>query len=211
MFNIHFSIERWKWNADFGIYVSNKGHFRTRDKKELPIKIGNGGYCYVRCEGNVNKHRLAHRVVMLTWRPMKDAENLTVDHLDHNKRNNSVDNLEWVTSEENQKRAKEDLIPNEECEGYICPQKNTSAPEAIAEVNEAESFWAATPNTPIHELYLRLDGGAIISAIQMIPFLYSIAPSGYTNLADHKKKTVELMLKRKPKLMGVQVKYLRKK
>ena len=116
MFNIHFSIERWKWNADFGIYISNKGRFRTRDKKDLPIKIGNGGYCYVRCEGTVNKYRLAHRVVMLTWRPTDDAENLTVDHKDHNKRNNAVDNLEWVTKEENLRRASIELLPNEECE-----------------------------------------------------------------------------------------------
>ena len=110
MFNIHFSIERWKWNADFGIYVSNKGRFRTRDKKDLPIKINHKGYCLVHCGGNVNKYRFAHRVVMLTWCPMDDAENLTVDHLDHNKRNNSVDNLEWVTQEENWRRAYGDHI-----------------------------------------------------------------------------------------------------
>jgi hypothetical protein len=116
MFNIHFSIERWKWNADFGIYVSNKGRFRSRDKKDLPIRIGAKGYCYVHCEGTVHKYRLAHRVVMLTWCPTDDAENLTVDHIDHNKRNNSVNNLEWVTQEENIRRAKEDLIPTEECE-----------------------------------------------------------------------------------------------
>lgn len=116
MFNIHFSIERWKWNADFGIYVSNKGRFRSRDKKELPIRIGAKGYCYVHCEGTVNTYRLAHRVVMLTWHPTDDAENLTVDHLDHNKRNNAVNNLEWVTQEENARRAKEDLISVEECE-----------------------------------------------------------------------------------------------
>ena len=115
MFNIHLSIERWKWNADFGIYVSNKGRFRTRDKKDLPIKIGNKGYCYVYCEGTVNKYRLAHRVVMLTWCPTDDAENLTVDHKDHNKRNNAVDNLEWVTFEENQRRAEEDCISDVEC------------------------------------------------------------------------------------------------
>ena len=114
MFNIHFFIEKWKWNADFGIYVSNKGRFRSRDKKDLPIKVGNGGYCYIHCEGTVNKYRLAHRVVMLTWRPTDDAENLTVDHKDHNKRNNSVDNLEWVTFAENIRRAKADLVPDAE-------------------------------------------------------------------------------------------------
>lgn len=110
MFNIHFFVEKWKWNADFGIYVSNRGRFRTRDKKDLPIKVGNGGYCYVYCEGTINQYRLAHRVVMLTWCPTDDAENLTVDHLDHNKRNNAVDNLEWVTKEENLSRAEKDYI-----------------------------------------------------------------------------------------------------
>ena len=40
---------------------------------------------------------------MLTWKPIPNAESLTVDHLDHNKRNNSVENLEWITSSDNQK------------------------------------------------------------------------------------------------------------
>ena len=110
MFNIHLSLERWKWNPDFGIYVSNKGRFRSRDKQDLPVKVNNNGYCLVFCEGTVNKYRLAHRVVMLTWRPNDDAEPLTIDHLDHNKRNNAVDNLEWVTKSENVRRAKADFV-----------------------------------------------------------------------------------------------------
>ena len=47
---------------------------------------------------------------MLTWRPTANAELLTVDHLDHNKRNNALNNLEWVTLEENQRRAEADHI-----------------------------------------------------------------------------------------------------
>ena len=152
MFNIHFSIERWKWNADFGIYVSNKGRFRTRDKKELPIKIGNGGYCYVHCSGTVNKYRLAHRVVMLTWRPTDDAENLTVDHLDHNKRNNSVSNLEWVTQEENLRRACTDLLPNEECETEVKPVvklKQLFYPKTKAELKKYQEILAAVTHYQI--------------------------------------------------------------
>ena len=37
---------------------------------------------------------------------------MTVDHLNHNKRDNSLKNLEWVTKEENWKRAKEDYCQN---------------------------------------------------------------------------------------------------
>jgi hypothetical protein len=39
-------------------------------------------------------------------------DNLTVDHLDHNKRNNSIDNLEWVTESDNKRRAVNDHLPS---------------------------------------------------------------------------------------------------
>lgn len=154
MFNIHFFIERWKWNPDFGIYVSNKGRFRSRDKRDLPIKIGNGGYCYVHCEGTVHKYRLAHRVVMLTWSPTDDAENLTVDHLDHNKRNNSIDNLEWVTQEENLRRACADLLPNEECEIEVKVKPETTPkqlfyPNTKAELKKYREILAAVTHYQI--------------------------------------------------------------
>ena len=110
MFNIHFSIEHWKWNPDFELYVSDKGRFRSRDKRDVPIQIGQGGYCCVYCGGTTHKHLLAHRVVLLTWRPTPNAEHLTVDHLNHNKRDNSLANLEWVTKAENIRRAKADEL-----------------------------------------------------------------------------------------------------
>lgn len=151
MFNIHFSIERWKWNADFGIYVSNKGRFRTRDKKDLPIKINQKGYCLVYCEGIVNKYRLAHRVVMITWRPTDDAENLTIDHLDHNKRNNALDNLEWVTREENQCRAKADLL-------NITVEDNS----ALDEKRDVSIVRTRSPQSK-YDYQLKLNGEVILS------------------------------------------------
>ena len=103
-----FKIERWKWNPEYRIYVSNMGHFKNEHKQDLPIRINKkNGYCGVIIPNIGFRH--AHRVVLLTWKPIPDAENLTVDHLDHNKRNNTVDNLEWVTREENWARAQEDL------------------------------------------------------------------------------------------------------
>ena len=110
MFNFIFKIERWKFNKTYQIYVSNQGRFRNQSKADLPVKIGNGGYCYVKVDCASCHYMLAHRLVMLTWRPTPDAENLTVDHKAHNKRNNALSNLEWVTKEENEARAKDDLI-----------------------------------------------------------------------------------------------------
>lgn len=109
---ISLRVERWKFNKDYGVYVSTLGHFKDRHKRPLPIKINDGGYCLVKTEAPNQPWKLAHRIVMLTWKPIPDAENLTVDHLDHNKRDNSLTNLEWVTEKENQKRAAADYMPS---------------------------------------------------------------------------------------------------
>lgn len=100
-------IERWKFNKDFGVYVSNQGSFKDRYKRRIPVKIDKHGYCRINTERGFIS---AHRLVMFTWRPIPNAEALTVDHLNHNKRDNSVQNLEWVTKEENLRRASEDQL-----------------------------------------------------------------------------------------------------
>ena len=107
---ISLRIERWKFNKDYGIYVSTLGNFKDRHKRRLPIKINYQGYCMVKTEAPKAPWKFAHRMVMLTWKPIPDAENLTVDHLNHNKRDNSVNNLEWVTAKENLRRAQNDFL-----------------------------------------------------------------------------------------------------
>lgn len=105
-------VERWKWNKEYRIYVSNMGHFRDKYKRPIPIKINNSGYVVLPIGYN-NGYPVAHRIVMKTWRPTTGMEELTVDHLDHNKRNNALYNLEWVTEAENQRRAAKDYISTE--------------------------------------------------------------------------------------------------
>ena len=109
---IKLNIERWKYNPTFELYVSNMGHIRNKSKADIAPKIMENGYVVVYVNGSINGYMLLHRVVMLTWKPTPEAEKLTVDHLDHNKRNNALSNLEWVTFEENQRRAKVDYIGN---------------------------------------------------------------------------------------------------
>lgn len=106
---IKLRFEKWKFNKDYGVYVSTLGNFKDRYKKNTPIKINQNGYCVIKTEARPSGV-LAHRLVMLTWRSIANAEQLTVDHLNHNKRDNSLDNLEWVTTEENRKRANRDRI-----------------------------------------------------------------------------------------------------
>lgn len=102
------NIERWKYNKEYEIYVSTLGNFKDKNKKTLPLKIHSGkGYVMIPTPHGI---KAAHRLVMLTFKPDRNASELTVDHLDHNKRNNSLANLEWVSVKENLQRAQRDLF-----------------------------------------------------------------------------------------------------
>ena len=98
-------IERWKYNSQYQVYVSTHGRVKDNQKHLKRVLTNQKGYLAVEVMGGI---KLLHRLVMETWCICDNYENLTIDHLDHNKRNNRVDNLEWVTQEENLKRAKED-------------------------------------------------------------------------------------------------------
>lgn len=105
---LHIEFEKWKFNKEYGVWVSNFGNFKDIHKRPIPKKVyQQNGYVAVKTK---HGNRLAHRLVMYTWCPIEDREAFTVDHIDHNKRNNRVDNLEWVSQAENVMRAKDDIV-----------------------------------------------------------------------------------------------------
>ena len=112
---ISFNIERWKWSKEYSVYVSTEGRLRKKDGTDVHLRIDKRGYM-------VYHNKSVHRIVMKTWKPCENMDNLTVDHLDHNKRRNSLNNLEWVTAEENQRRASED---------YYSPKENKKNKQKI--------------------------------------------------------------------------------
>lgn len=138
-----FKIERWKWNSDYRVYVSNLGHIKNEHKQDLPVYIDDNGYCRVHTA--CCRYKTVHRLVMLTWRPIPNAEELTVDHLNHNKRDNSLENLEWVTKEENLRRATEDLIKKD--------KKKNSTKESPQDIIEKEKQRAITKAIENFDIY----------------------------------------------------------
>lgn len=105
---LHIEFEKWKFNKEYGVWVSNFGNFKDIHKRPIPKKVyQQNGYVAVKTK---HGNRMAHRLVMYTWCPIEDREAFTVDHIDHNKRNNRVDNLEWVSQAENVMRAKDDIV-----------------------------------------------------------------------------------------------------
>lgn len=74
----------------------------TDKNPRLRVKLSDNG---------VSKRYYIHRLMMLTFYPKENSDNLEVNHIDGNPQNNNLENLEWVTSKENQKHYKEKLIP----------------------------------------------------------------------------------------------------
>lgn len=97
-------------NNKITIYeVSNIGQVRNKKRGRL-LKpwVSRDGYLQVRiCLTNkINIPKLLHRIVAFTFIPNDDPEHKTqVNHIDGNKRNNRVENLEWCTPSENVQHA----------------------------------------------------------------------------------------------------------
>lgn len=83
-----------------GYFVSSLGRFKNRKGVIMKdYKPHHSGYIYLRV--NIDKYAL-HRIVAFTFIPNPDPETkLFVNHIDGNKTNNAVSNLEWVTCAEN--------------------------------------------------------------------------------------------------------------
>lgn len=73
------------------------------------MKVGIPEYFAVRtCINNVAKYGKVHRLVAMAWLDNSDPENkIQVNHIDGDKFNNNVENLEWCTRSQNQRHAVE--------------------------------------------------------------------------------------------------------
>lgn len=73
--------------------------------------LDNAGYItfYIQTpDKNGNRHIKAHRLIALAWLPNDDYVNRPlINHIDGNKRNNTLSNLEWVSPAENNIHAQE--------------------------------------------------------------------------------------------------------
>lgn len=84
-------------------YVDTMGRSRTFPKREVSPSNTKTGYWEMNMGGRNGEKWQLHRLIAHVW--LKNPNHYdTVDHIDCNKNNNSVENLEWVTREENIRR-----------------------------------------------------------------------------------------------------------
>ena len=73
--------------------------------KDKPKKFSthSAGYFVTQCDG---KLQYVHRLVAQKYIPNPEGKTM-INHIDGNKQNNNINNLEWVTIQENLKHARE--------------------------------------------------------------------------------------------------------
>lgn len=83
--------------------IDSKGVIRTYPSHLVGMSNKNSGYLEVRLTTDANKYvyRLVHRLVLAAFNPVENMDVMEVNHKDENKHNNKLENLEWMTSQEN--------------------------------------------------------------------------------------------------------------
>jgi hypothetical protein len=103
-------MEKYKKIAryDSRYSISDKGNVISHigNEKQLTKLNHADGYLFVRLSKNGKaKTELIHRLVAEHF--LDNIDNLPqVDHIDENKKNNSSDNLQWITSKENTRKSR---------------------------------------------------------------------------------------------------------
>jgi predicted RNA binding protein YcfA (HicA-like mRNA interferase family) len=118
MKDLKFICEKWRDIKQFeGYEVSNLGRVRGKDRlvkrktgycfikgRELKQVFNKKGYPEVRFRKKGSHTRSVHRLVADAF-ILNCNNKLQVNHIDGNKLNNRIDNLEWVSNSENQLHA----------------------------------------------------------------------------------------------------------
>lgn len=149
--------EIWKDIPNFeGSYqVSNMGRVRSVDRevtykdgkkcrhkgRVLKPYLNNKGYEYLKlCIDNGRNNKSVHRLVLEAFKPHVNMSDLEVNHIDGNKLNNHLTNLEWVTRRDNILHAYDmGLIKNRGKDSYHVKLSNADVLDILQRLDTGES------------------------------------------------------------------------
>ena len=112
-------MEIWKQIKKLHYSISNLGNVRNDiTGKQLKPQKNIYGYMVILLYNNGKPSNFQiHRLVMEAFKPIENMEKLQVNHINCNRSNNNINNLEWVTPSENclKKASKEKFYNSKGC------------------------------------------------------------------------------------------------
>lgn len=106
-------IKNCKYELKYPYFITDDGRvYSELTNKYLATVLDKNGYVKVRLMSTDGKrHRYSvHRLVMENFKPRSDMSTLQVNHINGDKTNNYLSNLEWVTCQENIQHAMENNL-----------------------------------------------------------------------------------------------------
>ena len=142
--------EQYSVSSDGRVFSSKFGELR-----EMTQTVGTSGYYNVGfCNGKEKKTFQVHRLMASTF--LKNTKNLEiVNHLDGNKLNNDISNLEWTTRTGNAKHAVEKLRGGQVAERKARKENDMKARLSI--IDHAHTACTANPEL-FHSIYKTVMG-----------------------------------------------------
>lgn len=136
-------MEVWKKTKFKNYSVSNTGKIRNDNtKKVLKNQINSSGYeSILLYEDGKIKHYQVHRLVLETFKPIKNMDKLQVNHINYKRDDNIITNLEWVTNSQNCNRKKQKK------QYYNSIKCKDNHGNIFNSYREAGKFWGISPNT----------------------------------------------------------------
>ena len=151
MLQVHTPNEHWKVipDTDGMYYISSHGRVYSTKRNILLKQIPNRrGYLQVTLyKKGKSKTSLVHRLVAQAFIHQPYKEQNTVNHIDGDKTNNHIDNLEWVTLQENIDHAFKSGLHGSPKRPVLCVELNT----VFKSVNEAGKHLGVSPRN-IHNV-----------------------------------------------------------
>ena len=77
------------------------GRHRKFERKECKPSKTSDGYFEINIGGRTGEKWQLHRLISTVWNPIENMNEMTVDHKNGDKGNNSIENLQWCTLAEN--------------------------------------------------------------------------------------------------------------
>ena len=142
-------------------YLRKNGRLDNRKGKQLRPSVDKYGYeRVVLTKDGIRKTYSVHKLVALAFIPNPENKT-TINHIDGNKRNNNVSNLEWATEKENQNHKWKNGLCDKNIEALKISNKKRAIPIIFKE-NKYSSVREASRKTGICQWTIRKYGREVM-------------------------------------------------